>query len=108
MQYFEHHIYIYIINCRVVVQALINKQNHTYSRPGPAMMVDAGVAGRRLRVDDRAQGGSWVARQRWRGGGGRREARGWPGRGGPSAWGQPDDGGGAAAGRACGGGRRRR
>jgi hypothetical protein len=77
MQYFEHHIYIYIINCRVVVQALINKQNHTYSRPGPAMMVDAGVAGRRLRVDDRAQGGSWVARQRWRGGGG------------PGVWGRP-------------------
>ena len=54
MQYFEHH--RYTINCRVVVQALIKKKNYTYSRPRPATMVDARVAGRRLRVDGRAQG----------------------------------------------------
>ena len=54
MQYFEHH--RYTINCRVVVQALIKKKNYTYSRSGPATMVDARVAGRWLRVDGRAQG----------------------------------------------------
>jgi hypothetical protein len=78
MQYFEHH--IYTINCRVVVQALIKKKNHTYSRPGPVTMVDARVADGDC---------AWTA--------GRREVRRRPGGGGPSAWEPPDDDGGAAA-----------
>jgi hypothetical protein len=120
MQYFEHH--IYTSNCRVIVQVLIKKQNHTYSRLVPVTMVDAGVAGRRLRVEGRgaagrAHGGgrTTVEGQRRAGRVGADRRRWWVD-GGPGTWGRPrmalvalgEDGDGGGGGCRCESERRRR